>query len=171
MIIGTAGLTGRTQIVRVPDEYEEAEEPPLPGPARTNAERAMPPNCRFTQNSPHHHDCRHDCPGKQRNGGCLLDIVRAANKAGVKWRFEVDPRDHYWDYVGPDIPGTVIERGPYGQVYVSFEPGHGPADPYAVTPEPAPTFTCPFCGTENTQDPSNFHYWCAKCGKNAKAAR
>ena len=46
--------------------------------------------------------CQHDCPGVQPGGGCLCDIVRAADAQGVEWRFELD-RDGSWAYAGPPL--------------------------------------------------------------------
>ena len=101
VVTGMSGLTGRRQIVRPePDEeFQEEGEPRSLG-------RAMPANCLRVLHSPlapdHGGGCTMDCPGLQRDGGCLCDIVRAANAKGVEWSFELDA-DNYWVYVGPDL--------------------------------------------------------------------
>jgi hypothetical protein len=169
-ILGAAGLTGRQAIVRVPDfdVDEEGRKVPLTQPVG-----AMPGNCRRVQSSPLPPErgggCRSDCPGRQRNGGCLLDVVRAAITAGIRdWRFEVDPTDLYWDYAGPPIPGYRTTRGERpGAVIGEWEEGSGPTDPYGYEPEEPPSYDCPHCGTHVVQDPANFHFWCPACGKNA----
>lgn len=157
--VGSAGLTGRPQIVRLPDALDEPDgydehgnpiwdEPRAPG-------KAMPPNCLRVLNSPlpveRQGGCSLDCPGLQRDGSCLCDIVRAANEQGVDWKFEID-RDNYWVYEGPPLAAYT------------------PPEPFAEPELPIPTFNCPHCGETNEQSHSNFHYWCLHCGKNAKDA-
>ncbi len=163
---GAAGLTGRQQIVRIPEEYDDKD---LPNRALG---QAMPASCKRVMSSPLPVDqgggCPYDCPGRQRDGGCLLDVVRAARAAGVRWKFDVDPHDHYWDYDGDPIPGFETQRGDFGQIHTRWEEGHAPPDPFAVTaPEPQ-FFDCPHCGETNEQNPDNFHWWCGSCGKNAR---
>lgn len=172
--IGTAGLTGRAdpafgnpQAMRTPPELEPEE-------TQAGSRPAMPASCLRAYSMPPRPDrggCATSwgtCPGVQRDGGCLLDIVRAAVAAGVKWRFEVDPHDGYWDYDGDPIPGFVTERRDFGQIHTRWEPGYEPADRHAAAAVVLATFECPHCHTVNTQDPANFHFWCMRCGKNAK---
>lgn len=110
LVIGTAGLTGRPLIVRKADELEEPEGYDEAGNPIWAEPRAVcpsiPPNCLRVLHSPlpvgYGGGCSHDCPGLQRDGGCLCDIVRAANEQGVEWSFEID-RDDYWVYVGPPL--------------------------------------------------------------------
>lgn len=67
-------------------------EPRAPG-------KAIPSNCLRVLHSPLPVDrgggCSLDCPGLQKDGSCLCDIVRAANAAGVEWAFEID-KNGYW---------------------------------------------------------------------------
>lgn len=115
--------------------------------------RAIPANCLRVLNSPlppEHHGCRDNCAGLMRDGTCLAEVVRRANEQGVRWRFDLE-RDRssdrfWWVYVGPPVDMTP------------------PAEPVPI-PE---TFECPHCGRVNEQDPANFHFWCAGCGKNAQ---
>lgn len=159
--IGAAGLIGRTKIVRIPDEYEQPDgfDPetgdPIWGAPRAVG-KAMPPNCLRVLNSPLPLDrgggCSIDCPGKQRDGGCLCDIVRVANAQGIDWKFEVDPRDNSWIYAGPDLAGVEA------------------LDPRAA-PEPEEhVFVCPHCSREVRRELGN--WWCSwdGCGKNANDA-
>lgn len=100
VVTGMSGLVGRKQIVR-PEPEEEFQET---GPQSMG--RAMPANCLRVLHSPLPPDrgggCSMDCPGVQRDGSCLCDIVRAANEQGVEWKFDLD-KDNYWVYVGPDL--------------------------------------------------------------------
>ena len=109
--LGSAGLIGRPQIARPveleqPDEYDDEGNPVWVEPRASG--KAIPPNCLRVLHSPLGADrgggCGIDCPGRQRDGGCLCDIVRAANDAGIDWKFVVDERDGYWDYDGPPLP-------------------------------------------------------------------
>ena len=107
-IIGAAGLTGRQQVVRVPDLDDLAEEEAvLPVGGRT-----MPPSCtRCLQLGRSCLDAgalgfSGACQGLQRDGSCLAELVRGANAAGVDWAFEVVQEGDrvWWDYVGAPIP-------------------------------------------------------------------
>lgn len=109
--LGTSGLTGRPQIPRVPDVeqfYDEDGRLVDPPPVRA---RTMPPNCLRVLSSPLPVDrgggCNMDCPGRQRDGSCLAEIVKAANAAGLEWEFEITRVGEtiWWDYIGPEIPG------------------------------------------------------------------
>jgi hypothetical protein len=63
----------------------------------------MPSRCLQTFASLQGKECPGvDCQGFQRDGGCLLGIVRRANAQGLTWVFEVD-RDGYWIYAGPPL--------------------------------------------------------------------
>lgn len=108
--IGAGGLIGRQQIARdhdlvQPISYEEDgtpvyAEPPHPG-------HTIPPNCLRVLNSPlpleRGGGCNHDCPGKARDGACLLEKVREANECEIEWSFDIDA-DGYWFYNGPELP-------------------------------------------------------------------
>lgn len=153
IIIGSAGLTGRQQIVRDSElevETDDEGRAILPPPKQVG--KAMPPNCRRVLSSPLSIDrgggCSTDCPGRQRDGGCLLDVVRAAEAQGIDWSFEIvnDGLTLWWDFVG-DAPRPI------------------PVEPIVEAP---PFFICPHCGKRNEQSLSSFHYWCTGCGKNAK---
>ncbi len=101
------------------------------------------------------------CPGIQRDGTCLAQIVMAAQDQGVDWEFEVNPDRNdptgahvWWDYIGPPLkpfeprlPPNVPPRPPVVQEPTHFE------------------FTCPHCGNQEVF-PLGF-YWCSACGKNA----
>ena len=72
----------------------------------------MPANCRRVQATGGRCGTPFgDCEGRQRDGGCLLDLVRAAEAAGVRWAFEIDDRlpnlrvetNVFWDYCGDPI--------------------------------------------------------------------
>lgn len=152
--IGAAGLTGRPQIQRpveleAPDGYDEDGNPVWDTPRATG--KAIPPAClRVLQLPEGKGECGLDCPGKQRDGGCLCDIVRAANAQGVDWSFEIDARDGFWDYDGPEL-----DLPPPGEPL------------YPPIPRKVSFFMCPSCRYTNEQDPDNFHYWCKNCGVNA----
>lgn len=153
IIIGHAGLVGRQQIVRVPDVEPDDDGDLLLTPG------AMPGNCRRVRSSPLPVDrgggCPGDCEGRQRDGGCLLDVVRAAHAAGITdWVFQIDPVDRFWEYAGPPIPG--------------YDPQASRAEAPTPPPLPLPSFECPHCEAHVEQDPMNFHYWCPSCGRNAK---
>lgn len=62
---------------------------------------ALPSTCIRVLSSPRG-ECQVDCVGRQPDGSCLCDIVRAANEKGVEWTFEID-RDGCWCYTGPDL--------------------------------------------------------------------
>lgn len=104
IVLGSAGLVGRPQVRPTSVHLEEE-------PLRPEGERfSIPANCLRVLNSPLAADrgggCQHDCPGKQRDGGCLCDIVSAANQAGIAWSFQVDA-EGYWVSTGdapPEIP-------------------------------------------------------------------
>jgi hypothetical protein len=101
VVIGMAGLVGRKQIVR-PEPEEEYQEEAAP----RSMGRAMPANCLRVLHSllapERGGGCSVDCPGLQRDGSCLCDIVRAANEQGVEWKFDLD-KDNYWVYAGPGL--------------------------------------------------------------------
>lgn len=112
LTLGTSGLTGRPQIARAP-EIEKVYDPETglpvdPPPVRV---KSMPSNCLRVLSSPlaveRGGGCNMDCPGRQRDGACLAEIVKAANAAGVEWEFEVSRVGEmiWWDYIGPEIPG------------------------------------------------------------------
>ena len=112
-ILGNAGLTGRQQVVRVPDFDVDDEGNAVPNRQPAGA---MPGNCRRVLSSPLPPDrgggCPVDCPGRQRDGGCLLEVAKAAQAAGIRdWQFDVNPVDLFWDYTGPPIPGYTQVRG------------------------------------------------------------
>lgn len=115
-IIG-AGLTGRPS-VRLPNtELEQPisyEEDGTPVYAQESAPgSSLPATCLrilHSLNPEAHGGCPSDCAGRQVDGGCLCDIVRAANEQGVEWSFEVrvteeiDPRyGGVWTYTGPPL--------------------------------------------------------------------
>src|SRR6266404_1015950 len=102
MIVGAAGLTGRPQRARPedleePDGYDENGNPIWLEPRAVG--RAIPPNCLRVLFSPLPEDrgggCSLDCPGQQRDGSCLCDIVRSADAQDIDWSFEID-REGYW---------------------------------------------------------------------------
>ena len=107
-LLGNAGLTGRQEVVRVPDG-DELMEPVVHAPAQV-----MPPNCLRVFQSPRGGSCAESggygfvgpCAGLQEDGGCLIDIVRRAQAQGVEWAFEV-AWDEYgnqtWRYAGPPL--------------------------------------------------------------------
>lgn len=102
IVIGSSGLTGRPQVrpaaeIAVDDDGNAIQRPDPHGPA-------IPPNCLRSLHSPLGADCRNDCPGRMRDGSCLAQLAREANAAGIEWRFEIDPRDNTWIYVGPPLP-------------------------------------------------------------------
>jgi hypothetical protein len=101
IVRGTSGLLGRPSVrpdttdFIEPIGYEEDgtpifAEPPAPGPA-------IPAPCLRLLHSrnPETFGCPSDCAGRQRDGGCLCDIVREAEVAGEEWSFEID-KDMYW---------------------------------------------------------------------------
>jgi hypothetical protein len=94
-----AGLTGRRQIVR--DVELPVDEDGYEIPVES---KAMPSPCIRTMQIGC--DCPVDCPGRQRDGSCLADIVRRANQHGIDWMFEVSHQGErlWWDYSGPPIP-------------------------------------------------------------------
>lgn len=154
IIVGSAGLTGRPSVRPVetePLEYDDDGRLIVPAPQAVG--KAMPPSCLRVLSSPLPDDrgggCAIGCPGRQRDGGCLLDIVKSAAAQGVEWSFELvhDGETVWWDYAGPELAPIP-------------EPEE----------EPGPSFECPHCGEHNEQDTANFHYWCARCGKNARDA-
>jgi endogenous inhibitor of DNA gyrase (YacG/DUF329 family) len=171
--VGQSGLMGRSPVSHFKQDRPIEEDPEGEAVAKRHAVGAMPGNCRRVRSSPLPIEsgggCLALCDGRQRNGDCLLDVVRAAEAAGIKgWCFEVDPNDGYWDYAGPPIPGYVQERGEApGAVIGRWEPGSEPAPIFDVTPIAPPSYDCPHCGEHVVQDPSNLHYWCPRCGKNA----
>lgn len=159
VVVGSHGLTGRQQIIRVPDpELLEDETVEIEGvyvnvPASTQPSKAIPPNCIRVLSSPLPIDrgggCRADCPGLQKDGGCLAEIVKAANTQGVDWSFALEREGErwWWVYAGPpvDVPDLSYPGG----------------EPVATTH----TFKCPHCRKKVEQDVGN--WWCPKCGKNA----
>lgn len=155
-IVGAAGLTGRPQLpprpseMDEPDGFDESGDPVWDKPRAVG--RAMPSNCLRVMSSPLPPDrgggCAISCPGRQRDGGCLVDVVRAADAQGVaEWGFELvhEGETVWWDYVGPELVPLEVP----------------------VVAEEIPWFKCPHCETVNEQDPANFHYWCKRCGLNA----
>lgn len=103
-------------------------------------------------------DCLPDCPGRQENGVCLAELVQAANEQDVPLEFDVRPQvdidlryGGLWEWAGAPVEVPVM-RSP-----------HEPPDPDRVIG----SYVCPHCGAENQQTASNFHYWCAGCGRNA----
>ena len=105
IITGAAGLTGRPQVRPVdvdliqPLGYDEEgrpfyAEPPAEGPA-------IPGRCLRLLNSPNPlilGGCGGDCPGLQRDGTCLAEVVRECQRQGREWKFEIDP-EGYWTLV------------------------------------------------------------------------
>jgi hypothetical protein len=107
-ILGNAGLTGRQQVVRVPDSDEEME------PVTWEPAQVMPPNCLRVFQSPHGADCSEaggygfagPCVGLQQDGSCLLSLVRRAQEQGVEWKFTVhwdEWGNQTWIYAGPPL--------------------------------------------------------------------
>lgn len=82
--------------------FDELEQEP---PEIEGWRPALPSGClrRLASPRPDELGCGSMCEGRQRDGGCLCDIVKAANDAGVRWTFEID-RDLYWVYTGPELP-------------------------------------------------------------------
>lgn len=130
--------------------------------------RPIPANCRRVLNTPlpPNHGrgyCEaplEGCPGIQRDGGCLAQLVMAAEAQGVEWSFEtnVDPADPTGQHVWWD-PLFKLEP---------FEPRLPPNVPPELVRDPEPThfeFHCPHCGNDEVL-PLGF-YWCSACGKNA----
>lgn len=114
VILGAAGLTGRPLINRdhdlvQPIGEDESGAPIFAEPPQPS--KAIPPNCLRILNSPLHAGrgggCSQGCVGLQADGGCLTDIVKRAQAAGVDWLFEVS-YDGYgnqvWSYAGPPLP-------------------------------------------------------------------
>lgn len=107
IIIGNAGLVGRQQIARTPlIVYEDEDDEDGRPVQKPNAVGAMPGNCRRVLYSPLPLDrgggCDSGCGGFQRDGRCLLDVVKAAVAAGVDdWQFQIDPVSLFWEYCGP----------------------------------------------------------------------
>lgn len=60
---------------------------------------ALPSPCVRKLNSPRELNCgagsQMMCPGMQRDGSCLCDLIVAANTQGVEWTFDID-YDGYW---------------------------------------------------------------------------
>lgn len=170
IVVGSAGLTGRQQIARPAEDLEEPEGydddgKPIWSKPRAQG-RGIPATCLRVLSGPRSDGCSVGCPGVQRDGGCLCDVVRAAVAAGVTWKFEVDRVDGFWDYEGDPIPGFVTERRDFGQIHTRWLPGHEPSEPFEVKPEPTHfDFRCPHCGR------CEVHvlglYWCSECGLNA----
>ncbi len=78
------------------DLIEEVDgQPVFPPPAEGNS---LPGPCLRVLTSPHPVGCGSGfgvCPGQQRDGSCLAELVADLNARGVKWAFEVD-KDGYW---------------------------------------------------------------------------
>lgn len=67
--------------------------------------RALPAFCQHVLTTPHGRaQCSVECPGWQRDGSCLLDIVR---ERGEVPRWEID-RDGYWVVADPQPPTRTL---------------------------------------------------------------
>jgi hypothetical protein len=147
---------------------DELEDPENGVP--TLVRQSMPSTCQRVRQT-QRLACPSECPGRQRDGGCLLDIVKAAQAAGVEWAFEIDTVEpFFWDYAGDPIPGLITERRNVGEVHTRWEEGYGPQswEPEIVKVPQTVSFQCPHCGRQNTKPVENVNYWCDHCGKNAK---
>jgi hypothetical protein len=78
IISGAAGLTGRPPIRPVNDDLDHDID------RRDQGGPAIPGSCLRVLTS-FRAECPSDCIGRQPEGGCLCDIVRAANEQGVAW--------------------------------------------------------------------------------------
>ena len=111
--IGASGLIGRPSVrppnidLEQPVGYDEQgapifEQPPAEGPS-------IPGSCLRVLHTPlpvgQGGDCPFDCPGRQADNSCLLDIVRAAQAQDVEWSFEVKMMEWgpLWIYNGPPL--------------------------------------------------------------------
>lgn len=121
------GNPGQLTRPRIPYEDLEHEPPDLP-----EWRPALPAGCLRRLSSPRPDECNSLCEGKQRDGSCLCEIVRAANAAGIKWSFEID-KDLFWTYIGPEIPEqaggaevapavAAVEPGPTVKVIFDDQP-------------------------------------------------
>jgi hypothetical protein len=91
------GNPGRPTVQRPTLTFDELE----PEPLDPEWAPALPPSCLRVLSVPKA-ECPLDCPGQQRDGSCLCDIVRAAVAQDVQWQFEID-REMYWNYVGEPL--------------------------------------------------------------------
>lgn len=117
--IGASSLLRIHQNVRPPLDVEELEQPdevlhdgtPVWSEPRAPG-KAIPSQCLRVLNSPLPPErgggCVNHfggiCPGTQRDGGCLADVVKQAQADGRDWSFEInrhvgDPPEGYWDLV------------------------------------------------------------------------
>lgn len=109
-IIGSAGLTGRPRIDRIPvlEQPIEYDEEGNPVYAREPApSKAIPPNCLRKLVSPLNADALstacNGCPGLQADGTCLSDLVKDCQQRGLDWSFTVrldDYGNQIWTYAG-----------------------------------------------------------------------
>lgn len=110
MMGGMGGLTNRPSVRPPNDEFIQPigeDENGRPVFAQLPAEGpALPSSCSHVLSSFRHADCPFDCPGRQRDGSCLTETVRACMAAGVDWTaqgmFELD-KDNFWVYMGPAL--------------------------------------------------------------------
>jgi hypothetical protein len=141
---------------------------------RVMSANVIPGNCRRMLSTPVGTECDTTCGGRQRDGTCLLDIVRAAAAAGIEPIFEIDPVGGFWDYAGPPIPDVQLPP----RLGENVSPTDEQADarllpvvqPMAKTDhgEVVPTtYECPHCGSHIQQYLANYHFWCPVCGLNA----
>lgn len=78
----------------------EPDEPDLAPNAPPEAPNSLPGSCiRFLGSF--RPECPLDCPGRQRDQGCLATLTRDAAGRGVRLRLEIDP-DGYWMPVGEE---------------------------------------------------------------------
>lgn len=84
IVTGASGLTGRPRVRPVADEHD----PEDPTPARP----ALPSGCLRRLSLPRDTGCPDDCEGRQRDGGCLCDIVHERGGGVV---FEID-HEGFW---------------------------------------------------------------------------
>lgn len=92
MLLGNVGRPTHPQQVRPAPEFDEPETDGAP--VRTGV--ALPPGCVRVLHDPFGRlSCVTLCPGVQRDGGCLCDVVRDCAARGVAVEFEIDA-DGYW---------------------------------------------------------------------------
>lgn len=84
------GNVGRGLMSGRPLDYEELDEN-----RESGTSPALPPLCLRSLQSPRP-ECGINCPGQQRDGACLADLVREATTRGITPTFAVAP-DGVWE--------------------------------------------------------------------------
>lgn len=109
-------LTGYGSLISRPPVRPRSDDPPIEPIGEENGQPvfavppgegpAIPTHCMRRLGAFRPMDCQMECEGRQRDGSCLVDVIRECVAEGVDWTargvFELD-KDRFWTYKGPAL--------------------------------------------------------------------